>query len=142
MDVGCGGSGAISMPAADPLASEYLAHYIPTPTTNNQAEYDGLIEALRLASTQGFDSLRVCGDSHLLLQQMRGLNRIRHPGLRKQYMQARELSSQFHCEFHHRTRDKNQVADFLSKLAPDSACDFGTRPDVKPLALTHIPTLH
>ncbi|ETV91196.1 hypothetical protein H310_14196 [Aphanomyces invadans] len=57
-------------------------------------------------------------------------------------MQARELSSQFHCEFHHRTRDKNQAADFLSKLAPDSACDFGTRPDVKPLAPTHIPTLY
>ncbi|RHY38502.1 hypothetical protein DYB38_011733 [Aphanomyces astaci] len=128
MGEGCGGSGAVATPPAEPLLCEYTAHYFPAPTTNNIAEYDGLIHGLQLAADMGFTHLTIFGDSQLVLRQMQGIYRLRHPGLRELYRSAREWAAHFHCTWVHRLRDGNQAADFLSKRAPDLARDFSSPP--------------
>ncbi|RHZ31594.1 hypothetical protein DYB26_011165, partial [Aphanomyces astaci] len=91
LDPACGGSGALVMPREYPLLCDYDAHFIPTATTNNQAEYDGLLRSLQLAQSRGYTHLTVYGDSQLLMRQMQGIYRVSHPGLRAQYLQARRL---------------------------------------------------
>ncbi|RHY15075.1 hypothetical protein DYB25_003072 [Aphanomyces astaci] len=53
LDPACGGSGALVLAREFPLLCDYDAHYLPMATTNNQAEYDGLVRGLTLARTQG-----------------------------------------------------------------------------------------
>ncbi|KAF0709149.1 hypothetical protein AaE_012960 [Aphanomyces astaci] len=77
--------------------------------------------------------VEVCGDSQLVLNQMRGLHRVRHPGLHASYLQARSLASRLFCRFTHRPRDFNQAADFLSKQVPDDRRDYNTTTDRDPL---------
>ncbi|RHY23937.1 hypothetical protein DYB26_011873 [Aphanomyces astaci] len=77
------------MAPAEPLLCEYAAHYFPEPTTNNIAEYDGLIHGLQLAADMGFTHLTIFGDSQLVLRQMQGVYHLRHPGLRELYRSAR-----------------------------------------------------
>ncbi|ETV69002.1 hypothetical protein H257_15152 [Aphanomyces astaci] len=61
--------GAIAMPLSVPLLSEYDARFLST-TTNNSAEYDGLIRALYPTVSMRFTHVEVCGDSQLLMSQM------------------------------------------------------------------------
>ncbi|ETV85694.1 hypothetical protein H257_02299 [Aphanomyces astaci] len=75
--------GAIVMPRDCPLLFDYDAHYIASATTNNQAEYVGLLRSLRLALARGFTHLTVYGDSQLLVRQLQGVYRVRNPGLRR-----------------------------------------------------------
>ncbi|RHZ03143.1 hypothetical protein DYB31_015993 [Aphanomyces astaci] len=96
METGCGGSGAIAMPHHAPLLREYDAHFLATATTNNIAEYDGLIRALTLAVSMRLTHVEVCGDSNLFMNHLRGLNRVRHSGLRDSYIQAHTLASTLH----------------------------------------------
>ncbi|ETV79784.1 hypothetical protein H257_07006 [Aphanomyces astaci] len=118
LDRACGGSGALVLAREFPLLCDYDAHYLPMATTNNQAEYDGLVRGLTLARTQGYIHLTIYGDSQLLVRQMIGVYRVHHPGLRSTYLQARLLAAQLKCSRRHRPREGNQAADFLSKLAP------------------------
>ncbi|RHY53625.1 hypothetical protein DYB34_003938 [Aphanomyces astaci] len=118
LDPACGGSGALVLAREFPLLCDYDAHYLPMATTNNQAEYDGLVRGLTLARTQGYTHLTIYGDSQLLVRQMIGVYRVHHPGLWSTYLQARLLAAQLKCSWRHRPREGNQAADFLSKLAP------------------------
>ncbi len=130
------------MPLNEPLACDYMAHFISATTTNNIAEYDGLIRALQLATTMRLTHIQVCGDSNLLMQHMRGLHRIRHVGLRDSYMQARSLASSFYCVFTHRPREANQATDFLSKQAPYFRTDYGSSPNATPLIPRDLATFY
>ncbi|RHY06640.1 hypothetical protein DYB36_010052 [Aphanomyces astaci] len=73
LDAACEESGALVMPRDYPILCDYDAHYIPTATTNNQAEYDGLLRSLQLATIRGYIHLTVYGDSQLLVRQCRVL---------------------------------------------------------------------
>src|ERR1043165_7915872 len=53
--------------------------------TNNVAEYRALITALQEAKRLGARKIRVCGDSELIVRQMRGQYRVKHPELRTLY---------------------------------------------------------
>ena len=61
-------------------------------TTNNVAEYSGLIAALRWAAANGISRLHVRADSDLLVKQMRGEYRVKSPGLQPLHEQARALA--------------------------------------------------
>jgi probable phosphoglycerate mutase len=58
------------------------------PTTNNVAEYRGLIAGLEWALAQGHANVRVRSDSELLVKQMRGEYRVKHPGLQPLHAEA------------------------------------------------------
>ena len=89
-------------------------------TTNNVAEYNGLLAALRWAVDHGVRDLRIKSDSELLVKQMLGEYRVKHPGLQPLAAQARLLLMQLgRVSFEHVRREQNAEADRLSNLAMD-----------------------
>jgi ribonuclease HI len=88
--------------------------------TNNVAEYRGLLAALQWAVDQGLTALHVRGDSLLLIQQMRGVYRVKNEGLLPLHRKACDLSASIgHVIFEHVPRDQNKQADRLSNLGMD-----------------------
>ena len=95
--------------------SEYLGHH-----TNNYAEYQGLIAALRYAAENQIKALKVISDSELMVRQMKGIYKVRHPELRKLHDEAQRLVRQLeHFEIRHALREHNRVADRLANEAMD-----------------------
>ena len=91
-------------------------------TTNNVAEYSGLIAALRWAASHGISKLHVLADSELLVKQLRGEYRVKSPGLRPLWEQARALAGQIgDVTFEHVHRERNKDADRLANEAMDEA---------------------
>ena len=108
---------AINDPSGHPVAelSEYLGH-----RTNNYAEYQGLLAALRYAAENQIKALKVISDSELMVRQMKGIYKVRHPELRKLYEQAQQLVRRLeHFEIRHALREHNQIADRLANEAMD-----------------------
>ena len=90
--------------------------------TNNVAEYSGLLAALRWAVAQGVSALHVRSDSLLLVQQMKGVYRVKHPGLQPLYEEAKALVRQIGTvTFEHVRRELNKDADRLANEAMDEA---------------------
>jgi probable phosphoglycerate mutase len=90
--------------------------------TNNVAEYAGLLAALEWARRRGCSNLVVRSDSQLLVQQMLGNYKVRHPGLRPLYDKARALTGAIRkVRFEHVRRDLNAHADRLANVAMDRA---------------------
>jgi probable phosphoglycerate mutase len=93
-------------------------------TTNNVAEYNGLLAALSWAVDHGRASLHVRSDSELLVKQLRGEYRVKHPGLQPLYRDARALIARIgHVTFEHVRRELNKEADRLANLAMDQAAE-------------------
>ena len=90
--------------------------------TNNVAEYNGLLAALRWAVDHGERELHIRADSELLVKQMRGEYKVKHPGLQPLYVRARLLVMELgDVRFAHVRREKNKEADRLSNLGMDEA---------------------
>lgn len=94
--------------------------------TNNVAEYNGLLAALRWAVAEGIQTLHVKSDSLLLVQQMKGVFRVKHPGLIPLFEEARGLVRQIGAgkgkvSFEHVRRELNKEADRLANEAMDEA---------------------
>lgn len=100
--------------------------------TNNVAEYRGLIAGLTEATRLGADRVAVFMDSKLVVEQMAGRWKVKHPDLITLHTQARELASQFgHVRYSWIPREKNSHADRLANEAMDAAAK-GTDPEAKP----------
>ena len=90
--------------------------------TNNVAEYNGLLAALTWAVDHGQQNVQVRADSELLVKQMRGEYRVKHPGLQPLAARARLLIGQLDdVTFQHVRREQNKEADRLSNLGMDQA---------------------
>ena len=90
--------------------------------TNNVAEYRGLIAALEWARARGERGLHVRSDSLLLVQQMLGRYRVKHPGLQPLHERARLLAHEIGgVTFEHVRRESNTHADRLANTAMDGA---------------------
>lgn len=88
--------------------------------TNNVAEYHALIAALKKATELGARKIIIRGDSELVVKQMRGEYRVKHPVLRPLFDQAKALYRQFdEARIEHNFRHKNALADKLANLAMD-----------------------
>jgi len=86
--------------------------------TNNEAEYRGLIMGLEAAASQMHRTLDVYGDSQVVINQMKGLYKIKAPNLVPLYERARELCERFETvTFTHVLREKNRRADALANAA-------------------------
>ncbi|MDG6102338.1 bifunctional RNase H/acid phosphatase [Dactylosporangium aurantiacum] len=89
-------------------------------TTNNVAEYTGLIEGLRAAADLGADEVEVRMDSKLVVEQMSGRWQIKHPGLRPLAEQAGKLAGGFRVvKYSWIPRERNKHADRLANAAMD-----------------------
>jgi len=92
--------------------------------TNNVAEYRALIAALEWAVAHRRPSLHVRSDSLLLVQQMLGNHKVKHPGLQPLYARARQLARAIGpVSFEHVGRSSNAHADRLANAAMDGASE-------------------
>ena len=90
--------------------------------TNNVAEYRGLIAALEWARAHGERDVLVRSDSLLLVQQMLGNYKVKHPGLQPLYDKAQVLAHDVgRVRYEHVRREANRHADRLANAAMDAA---------------------
>ncbi len=111
-------------------------------TTNNVAEYRGLIAGLEEARRLGANEVAVSMDSKLVVEQMSGRWKVKHPGLAELHQQARALASTFDgVTFGWIPRERNAHADRLANEAMDSAGpdSAGTAGDPPPDAVAVAP---
>jgi dinuclear metal center YbgI/SA1388 family protein len=88
--------------------------------TNNVAEYQALILALREAVSLGAVRVEINTDSELLARQWNGEYRIQNQGLIPLMQQARRLAGQLQsCTVAHVPRERNKRADALANQAID-----------------------
>lgn len=88
--------------------------------TNNEAEYYALIAALDFALASGVQRLVVRSDSELLVRQMQGRYKVRHPKLRPLFEQAQRLARRLeYFSVEHIPRDFNFAADALANQTLD-----------------------
>lgn len=93
--------------------------------TNNQAEYKALLLALKQAITLGAIELECRLDSELVVKQLKGEYKVKHPGLKPLFEQAKSLISQIkNVSFKHIPRELNKQADRLANQAMDQGGDF------------------
>lgn len=86
--------------------------------TNNQAEYLALIHGIRNAYELGIQNLQIQGDSLLIVNQIKGLWKIKDSKLATLHQQAKEILSKFTSySIEHIPRYLNTEADLLSKEA-------------------------
>jgi broad specificity phosphatase PhoE/ribonuclease HI len=91
-------------------------------TTNNVAEYSGLIAGLRAAAELGAARVDVRMDSKLVIEQMSGRWQIKNPGLRPLAAEAAKLVDGFAAvTFEWIPRERNKLADALANRAMDEA---------------------
>lgn len=93
-------------------------------TTNNVAEYSGLLAALDLAAAEGVTELEIVSDSQLLVRQMLGEYRVRHANLAPLFLEAQKGRRRFRrFAIRHVLRAENAEADRLANRAVDSRSD-------------------
>ncbi|MEV6847423.1 bifunctional RNase H/acid phosphatase [Actinoplanes sp. NPDC051411] len=91
-------------------------------TTNNVAEYTGLIEGLKAALDLNATQVDVRMDSKLVIEQMSGRWQIKNPGLRPLAAEAAALVKRFDgVTFEWIPRERNKAADALANKAMDEA---------------------
>ena len=117
---GPAGYGAVVL---DPDTEEVLAERAEGLgiTTNNVAEYQGLIAGLRAAIELGATEVEVRMDSKLVVEQLSGRWQVKHPAMKPLALEAgrlvRELGS---VRFGWIPRARNSRADTLANRAMDA----------------------
>lgn len=92
--------------------------------TNNVAEYRALITAMAEARKLGARKIVIRGDSELIIRQMTGQYKVKHPDMKVLFDEAQALIRQFEsAKIEHNLRHKNELADKLANLAMDRRGD-------------------
>ncbi|NLI73249.1 MAG: ribonuclease HI family protein [Euryarchaeota archaeon] len=118
---------AIVVTKNDDIIKEY-ARYIGS-TTNNVAEYQGAIAALKEAENMDADEVEIVSDSQLMVRQINGQYACRSPNLQPHLEEIRKLSKKFkNVSFTNVGRDNplvsradallNQEQDIMRSLMP------------------------
>ena len=90
---------------------ETRGKYLGT-STNNTAEYQGLILGLEMALVAGVTHLHVYTDSQLVARQVEGIYRAKNPNVAKLLQRVQQLRKQFAAvSFAHVKREENSAAD-------------------------------
>ena len=87
--------------------------------TNNQAEYNALIEGLRAVAEWKPDRLEIYLDSKLVVEQVKGQYKIKEPELQRLHAAAMRLLDGMSYEIKHVAREENRGADYLANKAID-----------------------
>jgi len=116
---GPAGAGAIITVGGETKAT--ISHFIGN-TTNNVAEYTGLVLALEKALALGIEQVQVYMDSELIVKQLTGAYRCKNEKLIPLFIKARGLADSFASfNISHVRREKNKIADQLANQAMDKA---------------------
>lgn len=90
--------------------------------TNNQAEYEALISALRMIQVmQGVEKITCYLDSDLAVKQLRGEYKIKDEELKAKNVTIQKLIGKYESvEFVHVRREENKFADKLVNIVLDA----------------------
>ena len=88
--------------------------------TNNEAEYQALIDGLKAVADWNPDRVEIFLDSKLVVEQMKGRYRVKKPELKRLHDEAKKLADGLpEVEFAHNERESNRGADDLANRALD-----------------------
>jgi ribonuclease HI len=89
-------------------------------TTNNVAEYTGLLAALTWAHREGIEELQLFSDSELVVKQLEGAYKVKAPHLVPMFLKVLALRRAIpRCRIQHVPRAQNARADKLANRAID-----------------------
>ena len=109
---------AVRRPDGTPLESfgKYIGRH-----TNNVAEYYALIAALDFAAANSIKRLRVQSDSQLIVNQIKGLYKVKHPDLRPLHERAKKMAAGLEAfTIQYVPREQNREADAAANAALDN----------------------
>ncbi|HUF40980.1 MAG TPA: ribonuclease HI family protein [Verrucomicrobiae bacterium] len=116
-DAGCGAAIIDEKGAVVEELSRFLGR-----TTNNVAEYEGLLMGLEALLRLGARKIRVQSDSELLVRQLNGQYRVKDPKLKVLFERALSLLRRFDSHrIVHVRREMNRLADGLANRGIDEA---------------------
>ena|GEM_PF-266628 len=122
----------VRRPDGKPLES--LGKYIGR-HTNNVAEYYALIAALDYAAANGIKRLRVYSDSQLIVNQIKGIYKVKHPDLRPLHERAKKQAATLEAfAIQYVPREQNRDADAAANAALDNTASVKPAYAAKPAA--------
>lgn len=122
---GPAGAGAVAFDTTGKRVAE-VADYLGE-TTNNVAEYEAILrglKALLAAFPEGYFTsapVEIRMDSKLVIEQLRGAYKVKHPNLIPRYLEVKNLIARSfpRISFMHVPREQNTDADALANEAMD-----------------------
>ena len=129
---GPGGSGSVLVrvePTTHSAQIIWVASmaYANKRTTNNWAEYMGLVHGLRRAAISNATPLHVVGDSAMIISQLRQRKPPKKPHLAWLYKEARSLADDLEVSsWTHHYRAHNKMADLAANIAMNSGTSSQT----------------
>jgi ribonuclease HI len=115
---GPAGAGAVIISAEGHVVAK-IGKYLGE-TTNNVAEYTGLILGLKRAKAMGLRELEVLADSELVVKQLTGEYQVKADHLRPLHDEAKALMKGFDViDLRYIPREENEAADEMSNRAID-----------------------
>lgn len=144
---GPGGAGAVILSVDEQHSTPSLVwsaamSYANPATTNNLAEYWGVVTGLQAAQSNDYRPIEVIGDSALILGQLRRSRPPRNSKLLPLYATARRLADQLNVHhWHHHLRAYNKMADHAANTAMDQLASTQTFHSTHRPAHLHLQTL-
>lgn len=133
---GTSGSGAVVIDASTGQVVREIARYIGI-ATNNVAEYVALLAGLQAAIDIDPEAkILVRMDSKLVIEQMSGSWKIKHPDMIALGAQVQEIARGREITWQWIPREQNTLADALANKAMDELGDYDSGFDSKPSAFT------
>jgi ribonuclease HI/transposase InsO family protein len=115
MKTGAGGGLLFVSPLGKHLRYVIRLHF---PASNNVAEYEALVNGLRIAAELGVRRLDAHGDSQLIIDQVMKNSHCRDQRMEAYCDEVRRLEDKFYgLELNHIARRYNETADELAKIA-------------------------
>jgi len=99
-----------------------FGRYLGDDVTNNQAEYQAIVDAMQAARDMGGTHLEFRMDSELAMRQLAHIYKVKNHELQKLFLQVKNLETQFEkVVFKHVRREQNSLADEMVNEAIDKA---------------------
>ena len=114
---GPGGAGAVVYDPEGKVRAE-VSKYLGPKVTNNEAEYQGLLEGLKEALKLGVSRLSIRMDSELVVRQVLGIYKVKNERLAVYFQEVKALLKNFDSfDIAHVRREYNREADALASRA-------------------------
>ncbi len=120
-------SGAV-LTATDGSVVREIGTYLGV-TTNNVAEWTGLLTGLEAALELGATEIVIRLDSELVIKQLTGVYRVKHPNMIPLHAKAKTLLRRFaNVDIRHVPRKQNAAADAVVNAVLDARARLGPPP--------------